>query len=267
MAAESSKLAIGAQLVSLREVRCYTIGMHLRRLDASGAEVYRERSLFFDTVLTQTAQLAFTSGVRQAIEISDVLEKTALLRVAGPDDAVVYLHREGIDPQDAIFVFPVLGIDVWLMSTDAPARIYAEPSRYAKHFGAYYPTSRSIYVPAGWELNSTWLSLLMLHEGMHALDHRRKGTKGFGNLALNEERARGLESVVIRAVYGGRVVPIVSAVRARAQRSGNTTYEGLYAACESLEDAAVRLVFDFLDSEADYAFARDLIARLASQFQ
>lgn len=211
------------------------------------------------------ACLAESFGSPQAAEVAELLLSRALLRIPAAEAAVRYLPRGGTSPTDAIFLTPVWNADAWLPRADSPALAYVKPPRYSQRYGAYYASTRSIYLPAEWELNLTWLGVLLLHEGLHALDHRLKGDVGFADRLENERRAQRLEYEVLRALYGDRLSGVIARLIGQDAVPVSLRLAHFRYRSEHLDDGHLKRLFGFLSSEADYAFARELLARGALQ--
>lgn len=50
---------------------------------------------------------------------------------------------------------------------------FQKPARFARSWASYYRSTRTVYLSAAWDLSDRWQGFILLHEGLHALIHRR----------------------------------------------------------------------------------------------
>lgn len=125
-----------------------------------------------------------------------------LLRLPARGNVIAYVPRADVPLRDAVFIVPVFRADTWLV--DPASRQYhnfAKPHRFAPWYGAYYRSSRSIFLPAEWGLARRMLALSLFHEGIHSFQHRRYGASCLTG-AGSEREARRLEQRLLSKLYG-----------------------------------------------------------------
>lgn len=222
-----------------------------------------ERESLLATLLATVHDLAARSGVPDAAQVASLLSDRHVLRIPwGVGHQVAYYRLSGpapVQPEHSIFIALVKSIDTWRLLPDDVARQFTLPSRLAQTQGAYYKSTRTIYLAADGGLSPSWLSLLLLHEGVHALDHLHGKNRDDWQ---TEWHARNVEYRVLRAQYGNALAEMLDERDLQAEILARLeTGERLKLYESHLSDEALDGVFGPAASRADATYRRTLVGR------
>lgn len=170
-----------------------------------------ERLALFAALMHGVQRLAQRSRDLEAMAIVDFLGHSAVLGVPMRGSCIGYYAPSAprkFSPRNAIFLALIKKSDIWLVEPGNPALQFTHPGRFAAIDGAYYRSTRSIYLSADWEVGEFWQSLLLFHEAIHAYDHivahRPKSPMWRAEL-----HARRLEYMVLAGVKGKPFVALL----------------------------------------------------------
>jgi hypothetical protein len=146
--------------------------MEYLQLSEAVIPALRERVSLLLELLREVGQIADRSQVADAQRVARLLSERVVLRIPWGDGQQIAYYRDlgsgEVNLQRVIFVALVKAIDTWRLKPHDVARQYVLSSAVA---GAYYKSTRTIYLSAGGGFSLFWRAMVLLHEGVHALDH------------------------------------------------------------------------------------------------
>ena len=221
-------------------------------VSASFAAELKSRSEYVVELLAGAHDNAAQARDDEALGVAQFLQAHSVVGLPLPGNRIGVAETAALSRRaPVVFIVPVTSVDGILLRESDDAKAFASPVRTGNVWASYHRSQQTIYWARDWRLSPPCPSLILLHEGLHAVQHLAMAdappTRGAREVAATE-----LESRLLMSIGGSRFRELIDTLarnsktqnqQAARQDSTARTLDAIFGNPISREDEVTRATF------------------------